>query len=219
MKILFVGKPRDVSHALRTGQGLGGKAAFARAPGFPNITLFHPLKLLPNSLTAGRLANETLERMQVRRAARRAGLCRPVLWLNPHYAVHMAGRMGERGVIYDITDDWSSMGQLQRERRLIVRQDAELCRKADAVIVCSARLYEMKQGLARRLHLIPNGVGRIALRPCSERGGPAAGGVPGVGASGVRVCRLHPPGPGGRATRGGRGAYDGGGGASRWWGR
>jgi len=158
MKILFVGKPRDVSHALRTGQGLGGKAAFARAPGFPNITLFHPLKLLPNSLTAGRLANETLERMQVRRAARRAGLCRPVLWLNPHYAVHMAGRMGERGVIYDITDDWSSMGQLQRERRLIVRQDAELCRKADAVIVCSARLYEMKQGLARRLHLIPNGV-------------------------------------------------------------
>ncbi len=158
MKIFFVGQPRDVSRALRTGEGLRGKRALGPAPGFPNILLFHPLKLLPNTLTAGRLANELFARAQIRRAARRAGLTDALLWLNPHSAVHMAGRMGERAVIYDITDDWSSFRQPEWLRRLTVRQDTELCRKADAVIVCSQRLFEMKQGMARRLELIPNGV-------------------------------------------------------------
>jgi glycosyltransferase involved in cell wall biosynthesis len=158
MKILFVGQPRDVSRFLRTREGLKGKKALTQAPGFPNITLFHPLKLLPNSLTAGRLANEVYQRAQIRRAARQTGLVEPVLWLNPHSAVHMAGRMGERAVIYDITDDWTSFEQPQWLRKLTIRQDAALCRRADAVIVCSQRLYEMKQPLAGRLELIPNGV-------------------------------------------------------------
>ncbi len=158
MKILFVGQPRDVSRHLRTREGLQGKKAIGQAPGFPNITLFHPLKLLPNTLTAGRLANEALQRAQVRRAAREVGVEKPVLWLNPHQAVHMAGRMGERAVIYDITDDWTSIEQPEWLRRLTIRQDEALCRKADAVIVCSQRLYEMKRPLARRLELIPNGV-------------------------------------------------------------
>ncbi|BCW98669.1 MAG: hypothetical protein KatS3mg024_1496 [Armatimonadota bacterium] len=158
MKILFVGQPRDVSRYLRTREGLRGRKALTQAPGFPNITLFHPLKLLPNSLTAGRLVNEACQRAQVRRAARKVGLADPILWLNPHSAVHMAGRMGERAVIYDITDDWTSFEQPEWLRRLTIRQDADLCRKADAVIVCSQRLHEMKQPLAKRLELIPNGV-------------------------------------------------------------
>src|SRR5258708_15253602 len=82
----------------------------------------------------------------------------PLLWLNPHSAVHMAGRMGESGVIYDITDDWISLTQSPALKRLTAAQDEALCRRADAVIVCSERLYEMKRGLTANLHLIPNGV-------------------------------------------------------------
>jgi glycosyltransferase involved in cell wall biosynthesis len=84
---------------------------------------------------------------------------KPLLWLNPHYAVHVAGRMNEAGVVYDITDDWISMTQSPGLARRTQQQDAALCQKADAVIVCSERLFQMKHALAGdRLHLVPNGV-------------------------------------------------------------
>ena len=84
-----------------------------------------------------------------------------VLWLNPHDAVHMVGRMGETRVIYDITDDWTQFTHFTDRKALLDRtiaEDALLCRKADAVIVCSKSLYESRKALARDIHLIPNGV-------------------------------------------------------------
>ncbi|MDB5334093.1 MAG: hypothetical protein JWP03_5244 [Phycisphaerales bacterium] len=159
VKILFVGLARDVSHGLRRGSVAAlRQAASSKVPGFENIVVTHPLKLLPNSVRLGREANEGMARRQVRRVAKEMGLRNPVLWLNPHYAVHMAGRMGERGVIYDITDDWISLSQSDRQRDLVRRQDAELCRRADSVIVCSQRLFELKCEMARDLHLVHHGV-------------------------------------------------------------
>jgi len=70
----------------------------------------------------------------------------------------MVGCMGESAVIYDITDDWISLTQSPALKRLTEQQDEELCRRADAVIVCSQRLYEMKKPLTQNLYLIPNGV-------------------------------------------------------------
>jgi glycosyltransferase involved in cell wall biosynthesis len=158
-RILFVGPPRDVSSSIRRGR-LGELAAPAKwvIPGHPNITVTRPLKWLPNSLTAGQRFNERLAVRHVRRVAREVGLRDPLLWLNPHHAVSMVGHLGERAVIYDITDDWTQLDQSSREARLITSQDAELCRRADAVIVCSEQLLQSKRPLARNLHLIPNGV-------------------------------------------------------------
>ncbi len=158
-KILFVGLPRDVSHGLRRGRLGALRAAPLRAvPEYPNITLLHPLKVFPNTLPWGRRANEALARRQVQRAASALGITRPLLWLNPHSAVHMAGRMGERAVVYDITDDWISLTQKEWLRRLTTAQDAALCGRADAVIVCSQKLFDMKRSLTENLHLVPNGV-------------------------------------------------------------
>ena len=84
-----------------------------------------------------------------------------LLWLNAHDAVHLVGRMGERKVIYDITDDWTKFSHFTDRpalQRLTIAQDTRLCQAADEVIVCSQALYDSKKGLARRLHLIPNGV-------------------------------------------------------------
>jgi glycosyltransferase involved in cell wall biosynthesis len=158
-KILFVGLPRNASHALRHGQlrALKRQSTYP-VPDLPSITVTHPLKLWPNTLTLGRRLNEAQMRRHILRIATEIGLHSPTLWLNPHYAVHLAGHMGERAVIYDITDDWISLTQSERLRALTAAQDAELCRRADAVIVCSERLQEMKRNLARRLFLIPNGV-------------------------------------------------------------
>jgi len=157
-KILFVGLPRDVTNDLRRGRLPSLAAADTPVPGLPNVTLTRPVKLLPNTLVVGRRLNEKLFRDHVRRAAERLGLKAPVLWLNPHSAVHMAGRMGERGVVYDITDDWTTLTQSPTLTKLTVDQDAALCRRADAVIVCSERLQEMKRGLTNDLHLVQNGV-------------------------------------------------------------
>jgi glycosyltransferase involved in cell wall biosynthesis len=97
-------------------------------------------------------------RRQVRRAARELAITKPLLWINDHSAVDLLGAVGESGCIYDITDDWIAFDQPAFLQERIRRQDAELCRRADAPIVCSQRLYDMKRDLTSNLHLIPNGV-------------------------------------------------------------
>lgn len=158
-KILFVGMPRDLTGRLRQGHWKEMRnVPDWSPPGLPSITITHPAKMFPNTLTAGRIMNEVLMRSHIQKTARHLGLSAPLLWLNPHSAVHLAGRMGESAVIYDITDDWISPTQDASVAALIRVQDATLCARADAVIVCSEKLYEMKQGIARSLFLIPNGV-------------------------------------------------------------
>jgi len=169
-KILFVGLPRNVSNDLRHGRlkTLRDRATYK----VQGVTVTRPIKLLPDSLATGRAINEAMFRRHVRGIAAGLGMHRPVLWLNPHSAVHMVGSMAERMVIYDITDDWTSLTQSPRMAKLVARQDAELCRRADAVIVCSQRLLELKQHMARHVHLIPNGVDaehyRTVLDGCGD---------------------------------------------------
>ena len=98
-----------------------------------------------------------------------------LLWLNPQDAVHMVGRMGESRVIYDITDDWTQFTHFTERKGLLARtiaEDAELCRRADSVIVCSRSLYESRQALSRDIHLIPNGVDAAHYRCVLDEQGP-----------------------------------------------
>src|SRR5438552_1379136 len=89
-KILFVGLPRAISNRLRRARfsDPGAPATYA-APGFDNILITHPIKLFPNSLALGRTLNEALFRRHVRTEANKLGITAPILWLNPHFAVHM----------------------------------------------------------------------------------------------------------------------------------
>lgn len=158
-KLLFCGPPRSVAQLLRRGDFTGLRHQKTRAvPGLPNIHVMHPLQPLPNSLPGARRINEFAMRFQVRAQAKKLGIKQPILWLNPHDAVHMAGRMNERAVIYDITDDWILAANSERERALIEAQDAALCRAADLVIVCSHALEQSRQAQSRNIFLLPNGV-------------------------------------------------------------
>jgi len=171
-KILFVGLTRDVTNDLRNRRLPTLDATDETVPGLPNITLTRPLKLLPNTFDWGRRINERLFRAHVRRSARRLGMYSPLLWLNPHSAVHMVGRMGESSVVYDITDDWTQFEQSPAMERLTIAQDNALCRRADAVIVCSQHLYDLKRDVARDLHLVPNGVDASHYREALDGTGP-----------------------------------------------
>ncbi len=158
-KFLFVGLPRDLSNAARRRDFSEVRSPTTSAvPGYPNIIVTRPLKVAPNTLRGGRRWNERLFRGHVRKVAQQLSMQRPLLWLNPHDAVHMAGRMKERAVIYDITDDWALASFSQREKQLIQAQDRQLCRRADLTIVCSQALYDSRQTLSKSLLLLPNGV-------------------------------------------------------------
>ena len=170
-KILFVGPPRDVSNSVRRGRlsHLATAGTWTTAE-HPNITVTRPLKWLPNSIALGRRLNESLALRRTKRVARQLGMDKPLLWLNPHFAVSMAGRLNESAIIYDITDDWTELDVSGAEAQLIASQDADLCRLADAVIVCSERLHEKKRSLAKQLHLIPNGVHAVHYESVLDRG-------------------------------------------------
>ena len=160
MKILFVGLafniPRHVLHCSM--RELRGPITW-RVPEFPNITVTHPLKFFPDSIAVGRKFNEWIARFQIRRVARKLGIRDSILWLNPHSSVHMAGAMGERCVIYDITDDWTIQPSLPAsERKVAEEQDRALCERADLVIVCSESLMKSRRHSCKRILPIPNGV-------------------------------------------------------------
>lgn len=158
LKILFIEPPRDVSNHLRRGsiEPLR-QSATSHPEGYPNITLFRPLKFWPNSLHSGRRWNERHTRRQIKRHMQELSIASPLLWINSHDAAHLAGHLGERAVVYDITDDWTQFGST-REKQSTQIQDNRLCRRADLTIVCSQSLYDTRKDRCRAILHLPNGV-------------------------------------------------------------
>ena len=172
-KILFVGTPQDVTHGVREGNLTPLREALSpqklknpktETP-LPNVFLLNPPKWLPKTLSFGRRLNDRAQYRAIRKACTQLKMESPLLWLNAHSAVDLVGNLGESGVIYDVTDDWTQLAQSDLDKRLTISQDAELCRKADAVIVCSERLYELKRKLSDNVILIPNGVDAAHYAP------------------------------------------------------
>jgi glycosyltransferase involved in cell wall biosynthesis len=173
MRLLFVERPRDASHAVRTLRFSDFsdvvRPALRHLREFPGLTVFSPLKLLPNSLSSGRRVNACLLRRDLQRIASEIGMRAPLLWINDHFSGHLCGQLGERAVVYDVTDDWTvmpSVGRAERER--IVRADQELCVRADLVVVCSQSLEDSRKPTARKLVRIPNGVDAAHYRSCIQ---------------------------------------------------
>jgi glycosyltransferase involved in cell wall biosynthesis len=157
-KILFIEPPRNASHHLRKLDfSQLREPAISALPEFPNITLLRPLKLWPNSIPWGRKLNDSLALHQIRRAIARCKMHSPLLWINAHESAHLARRIGECGLVYDITDDWTQFGS-PAVRALAKQLDDFLTARADLTIVCSQALYESRKALCRRILLLPNGV-------------------------------------------------------------
>jgi teichuronic acid biosynthesis glycosyltransferase TuaH len=166
-KILFVTLPVDLSNAVRCRhwKTLGDLAKRALQParpeplpGYPNLFVFTPVKLFPHTLSIGRLMNQARTRAQIRRAMKQIGMTDPLLYINPYFAAHMVGKMGESALVYDVGEDWSHIESKPWLRRQMIEEDLELTRAADAVIAVSPALKELKKNDAREIHVVPNGV-------------------------------------------------------------
>lgn len=163
-KILYVCLPVDLSFALRKRRfGVIARGWRPKPPErleqFPNVFTFSPIKLFPTTLTLGRKAHEAMMRAQIRRAAAVIGLRPdPLLYINPYWGAHLAGRMGERAVVYDIGDDWTGLSVPEWQRKRIAAEDASLTQRADAVIVTSKWLADKARTLIGDVEIIHNGV-------------------------------------------------------------
>jgi len=157
-RVLFVEPAADPLHRLsrrglpRPGRGLrAAPAVDGIAPG--RLLLHEPTKWLPRKVDPR--VDDRLAR-GVERAARRAGLRRPVLWVNDPSGAAVVRRTGWPA-LYDVTDDWLAADRSPAEHARLVDDERTLLDRCAEVTVCSAGLVARK-GAQRAVTLVTNGV-------------------------------------------------------------
>ncbi|QJW35971.1 glycosyltransferase [Cellulosimicrobium protaetiae] len=168
-RVLFVEPAADPLHRLsrrstpRPGRGLRA------APDLDGIAsgrvlLHEPTKWLPRRVDPhvdARLARS------VERAVARAGLRRPVLWVNDPSGAAVVRRTGWPA-LYDVTDDWLAADRSPAEHARLVDDEATLLDRCAEVTVCSTGLVARK-GTVRDVTLVTNGVDLDRYRAAHER--------------------------------------------------
>jgi glycosyltransferase involved in cell wall biosynthesis len=180
-RILFVGLSRNLGQLLKAGRiGTLFKNVTCVLKEFPNITVTRPLRVGIERYEWGLQLNEWLYHRHV--SSRTRGFSRPILWINGHHAHYLASRLHPSRVIYDITDDWTTSSQSELDRRRTIDADRILCARADEVIVCSQRLYKLKERMVQRgrLHLVANGVDADHYARVGDRALPIAPELEGI---------------------------------------
>ena len=134
----------------------------------PNFHVADSLQLL--TMARGQIwpfkqMDETLRLRMIRSAMSQLGMARPVLWLYfPPDFSHLKGHLGESLVVYHCTDDYVGYAEkLGWDVARIQREEQELIRRADVVLVTSRPLYNKHAGLnPGGVYLMPN-VADVAL--------------------------------------------------------
>ena len=161
-RVLFVERPHSFTRSLILGQDSPRRRHALRAHPRQvqdNLFVMTPPKPVPDNPPMLARANRAVLSMLLQYAARDLGMRRPVLWLNPEYAVWMPDALSHALVIYDVTDDWTRAASLPpRELRQIQRNDRLMLQRADLVFTVSEDLYDKKSPHNPNTVLMPNGV-------------------------------------------------------------
>jgi glycosyltransferase involved in cell wall biosynthesis len=115
-----------------------------------------PLTLpLPGVPAADRL-NAALLSARLRRACRRLGITRPMLWTFMPNVGGLLGRVDERLVIYHCVDEYAAFTGVPREA--IERMERDLVRRADLVFASSSLLAAERKRINPHTYLVRHGV-------------------------------------------------------------
>ncbi|MEO1008337.1 MAG: glycosyltransferase [Planctomycetota bacterium] len=124
----------------------------------------------PAGLGAG--ANAAALTLQVRRAARRAGIERPLVWVACPPAEPVVDRLEPAGVVYQRTDRFEEFRGVDRAR--IAAFDVALKDRADATLFCSSWLMEQERDQPRAAVFVDHGVDADRFEDAGSSGdGPA----------------------------------------------
>ena len=122
-----------------------------------------------------RRLNRMYGQFAVKRAIRRLGFRRPVLWFVVPHPGELAGHLGESFVVYYCIDDYSGLPDVDQEE--IARLDDGLTRAADQVFVASTTLLERKRQISPTTAHSPHGVDFDHFQRASDPGQPVAEGA------------------------------------------
>lgn len=141
---------RDLARALRR------LAAWLRGPrrAPEGLWVLAPLVVPLHGRAWARRLNARLLTAAVRRAMRRLGLARPILWIFPPTGAGLAGRLGESLLVYHCVDAYAENPGVDREA--ILALEAELLARCDLVLATSRALYEEKRPARGRSRYLPN---------------------------------------------------------------
>jgi glycosyltransferase involved in cell wall biosynthesis len=121
-----------------------------------NLYVLTPLVLpLPGRAWARR-ANRLLLIAQVRSALARVRRGPVQAWSFAPDISYLLGEFGEEKVVYYCVDDFASFSGYDRDQ--VLRDEADLCRRADLVVTTSAALQEAKSPLNPNTILVTHGV-------------------------------------------------------------
>jgi glycosyltransferase involved in cell wall biosynthesis len=122
-----------------------------------NLHVLTPLALPSYGSATARRLNQALVSAIVRAAMRRLGFRDPLLYTFVPASAWVAGRLGERHIVYHCVDEYAGFAGAGPA---IAALEAELIGKSDLVITCSLPLQRKKQQLNPRTVLVRHGVER-----------------------------------------------------------
>lgn len=109
---------------------------------------------------------------QVRRAARRMGIQRPLLWVACPPAVRFLDALDPVGLVYQRTDRFEAFAGV--DPKFIGTCNRTLLERADLTLYCSSLLQEEEQGRTKRAAFVDHGVDFDAFERAGMRGEPPA---------------------------------------------
>jgi len=121
-----------------------------------NIFLLSPPVMPPfsNIYPGINRINQQILAAAIRNAARQLDMHKPILWTYLHSSAPLAGRLGEKLLVYDCVDEHSEYKGFNPEA--VRAMERELLGRADIVFVTAQGLYRDKKPFCREIHLSPN---------------------------------------------------------------
>lgn len=121
-----------------------------------NFRVYSPLTAPVHHLPAARTLNALALRTQMRLAIRRAGLRKPLVWVNCPAASDTALALPRSALVYQRTDRYEDYPGVDREQ--IARYDSRLKAAADLTFYSSRSLFEQERDACRRAAYVEHGV-------------------------------------------------------------
>ncbi len=118
--------------------------------------VYSPLTAPVHHLPGARAVNQWLLGGQVRLAMQRAGLRRPLIWVNCPVASDVAIRLSRIRMVYQRTDRYEEFPGVEPQQ--IARHDQTLKRHADLTFFSSQQLFQEEGGQCRRAAYVDHGV-------------------------------------------------------------
>jgi glycosyltransferase involved in cell wall biosynthesis len=130
-----------------------------------NLSVYHDPLHLPR--TGIRCLGPAIDRARdalLQKTLRRLRFSEPILWLVRPESADVAGKFGEKLLLYQVVDDYASYaGVSERGRARLERDERRIAERADLIVVTSEPLLEMKRRIHEHVVLIRNGVDRRTL--------------------------------------------------------